>query len=182
MKYVITETQNTKLKEMIAKSIDKVGIIDTIKRYKLDLNTLSQFYHSEDDLDCEKLYKFINTFISNNILETIFITDKYGLWFDYYSFDGTLGFTYKDNEFEDEVSGYATPYWDGGCATPVDITFYNNGIDDFYDIEEKQDIIPSPKTLKLEEINDWYKNDYIKNLIKIINREMPKFREEYKKD
>ena len=182
MKYIITENQNSKLKDMIKKSIDTVGVIGTLKRYKLDLNTLSKFYRNEDDLECKDLYKFINTLISNHMLETTFITDKYGLWLDYYSFDGTVGFTYKDNEFEDEVGGYATPYWDGECVTPVDITFYNNGVDDFYDVGEDQFSIPSPKKLKWEEINDWYEYDYIKNLVKIINRVMPKLREEYKKD
>ncbi len=181
MKFIITENQNSKLKGMIKNSIENVGIIDTIKRYKLNLKTLSKFYTEDDEYDCESLYPIIFKLMSSGILKHTFTTDKFGLWIDTYSMDGTVGFTYKDNEFGDEVGGYATPYWEGECTTPVDVTFYNDTYDDWF-FDGDQFYIPTPKKLKLSEIEEWYEKVYIKNLVKTIDDFLPELRERFKKD
>lgn len=180
MKFIITENQNSKLKDMIKNSIDKVGIIDTIKRYKLDLKTLNKFYSEDNEFDCELSSNFIFKLISSGILKNTFTTKKFGLWIDTYSHDGTIGFTYEDNESGDVVGGYSTPYWDGECITPVDVTFYND-TDDEYEFDGDHFEIPTPKKLKLFEIEEWYENIYVKNLVKLIYDFLPELRERFKK-
>jgi len=181
MKFIITENQNSKLKDMIKNSIDKVGIIDTIKRYKLNLKTLNKFYSEGDEFNCELAYTLIFKLISSEILKHTFTTDKFGLWIDTYSIDGTVGFTYKDNEFGDEVGGYATPYWDGQCTTPVDVTFYNDTQDEYF-FDGDQFYIPTPEGIKLFEIEEWYEKVYVKNLVKLLDDFLPELRERFKKD
>jgi hypothetical protein len=181
MKFIITENQNSKLKDMIKNSIDKVGVIDTIKRYKLNLKTLNKFYSEGDEFDCNLANRFIFKLISSGILKNTITTEKFGLWFDPYWHDGTVGFEYKDNESGDVVGGYATPYWDGECNTPVDITFYNN-TDDEYEFDGDHFDIPSPEGIKLFEIEEWYEKVYVKNLVKLLDDFLPELRERFKKD
>lgn len=166
---------------MIKNSIDKVGVIDTIKRYKLNLKTLNKFYSEGDEFDCNLANRFIFKLISSGILKNTITTEKFGLWFDTYWYDGTVGFTYEDNESGDVVGGYATPYWDGECNTPVDITFYNN-TDDEYEFDGDHFDIPSPEGIKLFEIEEWYEKVYVKNLVKLLDDFLPELRERFKKD
>jgi len=48
MKFIITESKYEKVKNTIKKSIDEVGFIETIKRYKLPIESLDHLLEKED--------------------------------------------------------------------------------------------------------------------------------------
>jgi len=160
MKYIITERQRTmsialrlyqegnpikKINEMTGIPIET--IILSIKDY-------------DDDIDCEMAYKLIDLlFRHTNLLKT----EYESIEISYERFGRTVEFGYRTKEYI--YHGFATPYWNGECDLPIEVSNY-------YDIKRDQDEdsdwstnadIPD-RFYNISELIDWFNNDYFRIL------------------
>ena len=126
MNYIITENQKGGLKNQLKKSIEKVGLYDTLLRYNLTPQSFDRIYDENLNLSCNELYDFVS-FIFNKdyIKEKYYANDgRYKMELSYDRMSGAVYYDFKDNLHDDIFVGIATPYWDGECQFPVDCDVY----------------------------------------------------------
>jgi len=146
MKIIISESQYSSLfesnyeknKKLVEKMWDEGMSFSDIR--ELIGITKSQLYFllkdKEHKINCSTAYHDILDIIENTDLinKKINVKDiKLELYTD--GFVGTLNFIYRDDDFH--IEGMATPYYDGNCFIPVDISYFEdlatNEYNDEYD-------------------------------------------------
>jgi hypothetical protein len=173
MKYLITESQNSRLKNQISKSFDEVGFVTTINRYKLSIPQLDRIYQDSrlPEFSCDDLQEICSKILYDNDTIRKISTDKYNISISGDEFLGAVYFSITKKDTKSRIDGYATPFWDGNCHLPVDIDYFN-WVDKDGKIHDEEisgeffDIFPIPKEYEsFQEIVDWLNNDYIEILI-----------------
>jgi len=109
--------------------------------------------------------------------DTDFIRKEYSfndgestLEFTWGGFSGIIYFTYEDEDYE--ISGMASPYWNGDCSIPVDLDRIRTKStgeyeDDFGSSGFYLENTPSQFN-SIQELIDFLNKDYPKELVKII--------------
>lgn len=99
------------------------------------------------------------------------------LEFSWGGFSGIIYFTYEDEDYE--ISGMATPYWDGDCLIPVDLDrIKTKSTGDYED-----DLSPTGYVLEnipsrfnsIQELIDFLNTDYPKEIVKVMPRLISKY-------
>lgn len=99
------------------------------------------------------------------------------LEFSWGGFSGIIYFTYEDEDYE--ITGMATPFWNGDCSIPVDLDRIKNKStgdyeDDFgssgFDLEHTPSQFNS-----IQELIDFLNKDYPKEIIKVMPRLISKY-------
>ena len=146
MKIIITESQYSSLfetnyeknKKLVEKMWDEGMSFSDIR--ELIGITKSQLYFllkdKEHKINCSTAYHDILDIIENTDLINKKINVKdIELELNTDGFVGTLNFIYRDDDFH--IEGMATPYYDGYCLIPVDISYFEdlatNEYNDEYD-------------------------------------------------
>ena len=92
------------------------------------------------------------------------------LEFTWGGFSGIIYFTYEDEDYE--ISGMATPYWNGDCSIPVDLDRIKTKSTGDYEDDlglsgYVLENIPS-RFNSIQELIDFLNKDYPKQLLKVI--------------
>ena len=92
------------------------------------------------------------------------------LEFTWGGFSGIIYFTYEDEDYE--ISGMASPYWNGDCSIPVDLDRIKTKSTGDYedDLGLSGYVLENIPSLfnSIQELIDFLNNDYPKELVKII--------------
>jgi hypothetical protein len=192
---LLSENSFERTKEMISKSVDKVGVYDTIKKFGLTINAANklikpEFISSDDDqLSLNKIKSF-TPHQCNDIL-SYYIFDKKEL--DSYYKDGeveinitidrqssTWDFTiYFGKNKTEALVGYATMFWDGNNILPVDIDFYINDIEEYEgDVESNDFMVIDQKFKTIEQLIDFYNTNYFPAIIHYAKKALNSVRDE----
>ena len=191
-KKLLSENSFERTKEMISKSVDKVGVYDTIKKFGLTINAANKlikpdFISSDDDqLSLNKIKSFTPQ-QCNDILS-------------YYIFDKKeLSKTYEDKDVDVEISqndwiwrftvdfkktkesmvGYATMFWDGNNILPVDIDFYRNDKEEYEeDVETNDFMVIDEKFKTIEQLVNFYNTNYFPAIIHYAKKALNSARDE----
>lgn len=191
-KKLLSENSFERTKEMISKSVDKVGVYDTIKKFGLTINAANKlikpdFISSDDDqLSLNKIKSFTPQ-QCNDILS-------------YYIFDKKeLSKTYEDKDVDVEISqndwiwrftvdfkktkesmvGYATMFWDGNNILPVDIDFYRNDKEEYEeDVETYDFMVIDEKFKTIEQLVNFYNTNYFPAIIHYAKKALNSARDE----
>jgi len=183
MKIIITESQYKNLLE--SKEDKKSDILydmlvngmsmDDIKEYT-GLNMREIIFYLKDkemNIDC----KYSEDLVPILMFRTDFINKNYNfndgqMFINLRSggFSGAVEFEFNDENYK--LTGYATPYWNGDCDTPVDGSYFEDkrtgDYNDYYDNTNKK-IKNTPSGFNtIQELIDFLNNDYPKQLIKPI--------------
>ena len=99
------------------------------------------------------------------------------LEFTWGGFSGIIYFTYEDEDYE--ISGMATPYWNGDCLIPVDldrIKTKSTGVyeDDLSPTGYVLENIPS-RFNSIQELIDFLNTDYPKEIIEVMPELIAKY-------
>ena len=100
------------------------------------------------------------------------------LEFTWGGFSGIIYFTYEDEDYE--ISGMATPYWNGDCSIPVDFDRIKDKStgdyedDDFYGSDIFLENTPS-KFNSIQELIDFLNKDYPLEIIEVMPRLISKY-------
>ena len=117
--------------------------------------------------------------INRNIDLTKFNYEEGSLELSYGWDSGTLNFFYKDSLYH--IDGYATPYWDGECMIPVDISYFENTktkeySEEYDNLQMSVDYELVPKKFSsYQEIIDFMNNDYPMIILPKIENSIPHY-------
>lgn len=173
MKYLITESQGSRLKNQLTQSFDEIGFAETIDRYKLTIPQLDKIYKNSrlPEFSCGDLNEICSILIYDGIIKKEYTTKKYHISLDMDNFVSAVYFKVTDKKTTNSLDGYATPYWDGNCYLPIDIEYYNFTDDDGDSGDEeltgdyyKRYELPT-EFESFQAIINWMENDYIKYII-----------------
>ena len=141
MKYIITENQYNKTRQMIYNSFENIGFLNTIKKYKLSPEALDKLfpdgiseiislhYEFTGDQKCSIMEDLIYAFFRISYLSNYKVSyddSEYVFLFstDYHT--GALMMEIRDKNYGDEIGIYATPFYEGYCQLPIDISYYDD--------------------------------------------------------
>ncbi len=184
MKIIITESQfNTLFESNFEKNSNLV--------YKM-WNDGMDFYEISDytGLELEQIIFllkdkkiYIDCGLAYNLVGLVFRTDlvnkkhsfkdmSASIEFSWDGFGGYTTFDYNDTDYK--LIGFATPYWNGDCRTPVEGSYFEDRESgDYYDMYDNQGLTTSytPKSFEsISELIDFLNNDYPKLLIEPIKK------------
>jgi hypothetical protein len=178
MKYLITESQGSRLQKQLTQSFDEIGFAKTIDRYKLSIPQLNKIYKNSrlPEFSCDDLNEICSVLIYDTVIRKKHITEKYHIWLDMDDFLSAVYFKVTDKKTTNSLDGYATPYWDGNCSLPIDIEMYT-WTDSDGEVNDDEIIGQDYEQYKLptefesfQSIMDWMENDYIETIITFCER------------
>ena len=193
MKYIITESQYNKTKQMILKSFEEVGITKTIQKFKLSPEALDKLFtggvseiEKFDVLGkCSVLEDLIKVFFRIKYF-TNYVLDyegepMYSFRFGNDNHTGALIIDIKDLNYGDTITVYASPFYEGYCEVPIDVYQYDDTNGFTHDPEDliQYEYKVSPDDFKtFSDISNWFKNEYPKIVLNYIEPNWSKFRQE----
>lgn len=174
MKLLITENQKNKLKTKILDSFEKTDVHNTLTNYSLTPKTLDYIFKNDfPEFDCYDLGSLYRYFDIKKYFDHNFTFDFNNKTYEVSShrrFDGVMEYDIKDPENNDGVVVLATPYYDGECFIPVDVTDYFVG-DDYHEIggDHYNDVISPPENFSsFVEFLNWFKNDAMEQMFEVV--------------
>ena len=194
-KKLLSENSFERTKEMISKSVDKVGVYDTIKKFGLTINAANKlikpdFISSDDDqLSLNKIKSFTpqqcNDILSYYIFDKKELTNNYkdgdveiNIEIDRQSATWDLTIYFGKNKTE-ALIGYATMFWDGNNILPVDIDFYRNDIEEYEeDVESNDFMVIDEKFKTIEQLVNFYNTNYFPAIIHYAKKVLSSARDE----
>lgn len=191
MKIIISESQYNLLlesnfeknKRLVGNMWDEGMDLDEISSLiGLDKSQIISFLKDKEiKIDCG----FAERLTTLLFWKTDFIRKEYSfndgettLEFTWGGFSGIIYFTYEDEDYE--ISGMASPYWNGDCSIPVDLDRIKDKStgdyeeDDFGDSGIFLENTPS-KFNSIQELIDFLNKDYPLEIIEVMPRLIAKY-------
>ena len=109
----------------------------------------------------------------------------------YKRIDGIMEYDIKDPENNDAIVVLATPYYEGDCFVPVDVTDYfveaadENGRESYYEIWTDDTFMPlsPPENFSsFSEFLNWFKTDALEQIFEFVIPLLEMTRDKYKND
>jgi hypothetical protein len=199
--FIISENSLEKTKNMIDRSIEKIGLIPTIKKYGLTINVANKLiepgnifrdgdqlvYHRTHHFSVIQCKDIIEYYIfDKKELPSYYKDDEVEIYVDYNNFAGTWPFTIYFGENEREgMTGYATIFWDDDYELPISIDFYRNSAEEYEsEFEFNEFMVIDEKFKTIQQLVDYYKTNYFsaikyysKKALKIARKEMDEWLE-----
>jgi len=174
MKILLKENQLNDLRKTLSISIEENGLYETLRRYNLNLRSLSFIFKGEElpEITCDDLYSLIyhHENFRRDLNNNVKTYKNYMFNFDFDELGGSLFFSCRElgnPNYVDQLSGYATPYWDGNCYLPIDFDYYTwtdiNGDQNDEEITGEyfySEEVPTQFD-SFKEIDKWINNDYL---------------------
>ena len=179
---LLLETNLEKNKKLVGKMWDEGMNFDEISEL-IGISKSNVVYYLKDKnikIDCDLAERLSSLlFWKTNLIHKkySFNDGESTLEFTWGGFSGIIYFTYEDEDYE--ISGMASPYWNGDCSIPVDLDRIKNKStgdyeDDFgssgFDLEHTPSQFNS-----IQELIDFLNKDYPKEIIKVMPRLISKY-------
>ena len=165
MKFIITENSLEKTKNMVAKSVDGIGIVPTIKILGLPIKVANKLIVPSDGesfttYECKEILEYY--IFNKKVLPSDYKDDEVEIHLSYDDFVGTWSFTiYFDDNENEGMMGYATMFWDDNKELPVSIDFYSNTTEEYENDIEFNDFMVIDENFKtIQQLVDYYKTNY----------------------
>jgi hypothetical protein len=135
-------------------------------------------------IDCGLAYKLVGLLFRTDLVNKkhSFEDISASIEFSWDGFGGYTTFDYNDTDYI--LIGFATPYWNGDCRTPVDGSYFEDiNYGDNYDDYDNQGLTTSytPKSFEsISELIDFLNNEYPKLLINPIMKLIHYYENKYK--
>ena len=183
MKIIISESQYDLLlesnieknKKLVGKMWDEGMNFDEISEL-IGISKSNVVYYLKDKnikIDCDLAERLSSLlFWKTNLIHKkySFNDGKSTLEFTWGGFSEIIYFTYEDEDYE--ISGMASPYWNGDCSIPVDLDRIKTKSTGDYedDLGLSGYVLENIPSLfnSIQELIDFLNNDYPKELVKII--------------
>jgi len=138
----------------------------------------------EIHIDCGLAYELVGLLFRTDLVNKkhSFENMRADIEFSWDGFGGYSVFEYNDTDYK--LVGFATPYWNGDCRTPVDGSYFEDKhYPDSYDDYDNQGLTTSytPKSFEsISELIDFLNNEYPKLLIDPIKELIHYYENKYK--
>ena len=180
MKIIISESQHENLfseknYRLVFKMWDQGNDISEISELTgiRESVVLYLLREKEINIDCEFAETLLTTLYRTSMINKDFRSGDEILRLEWTSFGGYISFNYEDPKYI--LKGYATPYWNKECVTPVDSSYFEDKEinkyeeDSWNDYTEKMENTPSSFN-SIQELIDFLNNDYPKELFRSIQK------------
>lgn len=186
MKFIITENSLEKTKNMVAKSVDGIGIVPTIKILGLPIKVANKLIVPSDGesfttYECKEILEYY--IFNKKVLPSDYKDDEVEIDLSFDSFVGTWNFTiYFDKNENEGMFGYATMFWDDNRELPISIDFYRNGLEEYENDIEFNDFIKIDQKFKtIQQLVDYYNENYF-SVVKYYSKKALKLARDEMKD
>jgi hypothetical protein len=191
MKVILSENSFERTKEMIAKSVDRIGIVDTIKKFGLSSKVASKLIEpgvilpGDHQLSLERIKSF-TSYQCREILEyyiffkkelpSYYKDDEVEIYLSFDNWSGTWNFAiYFDKNENEKMTGYATMFWDDIRELPVSVDFYSNNTEEYdNDFEFNDFMVIDEKFKTINELVDYFNKNYF-SVIKYYSKRALKY-------
>jgi hypothetical protein len=194
MKYIISENQNSKIKTKILYSFEDIGVFDTLTRYSLTPKGLDVIFNNDfPEFNCNELRYLFQYLYYKKFYDQKFSYDFNGKTYEVSSYITSADFMeyyIKDPENNDGIVVLATPYYEGDCFLPVDVTDYfvinilGEG-DTYYEIWTDDTFVavqPPENFSSFSEFFNWFKDDAMLELFEFVIPHLEMTRDKYEND
>jgi hypothetical protein len=182
MKVIISENSFERTKEMIAKSVDRIGIVPTIKKFGLSLKVANKLIvpnggKSFTAYQCGEILAHYIFFKKE--LPSSYKDDEVNIYLRFDPYSGTWGFSvYFDKNENEGMSGYGTMFWDDVKELPISIDFYRNDLEEYESEIEFNDFMTIDEKFKtIQQLVDYYNENYF-SVVKYYSKKALKFARE----
>lgn len=186
MKFIITENSLEKTKNIVAKSVDGIGIVPTIKILGLPIKVANKLIVPSDGesftpYECKEILEYY--IFNKKVLPSDYKDDEVEIDLSFDSFVGTWNFTiYFDKNENEGMFGYATMFWDDNRELPISIDFYRNGLEEYENDIEFNDFIKIDQKFKtIQQLVDYYNENYF-SVVKYYSKKALKLARDEMKD
>jgi hypothetical protein len=157
---IITESNIDDMKYEVEQSIEKVGLVKTLKRYKFPIKLANIMFQ----LTRPFTYEECNQIISYYLFETKVLSNTYqdkDVDVEISRNDGTWRFIIEFKKTKEAIAGYGTMFWGGEDILPIDVTVYSNEIRNYdSDTELNYHVDINFEFHKISELLDWFNSNY----------------------
>lgn len=178
-KFIITENSLEKTKSMITKSIDRIGIVPTIKKFGLPIKIADKLItpnggNSFTSYQCREILEHYIFFKKE--LPSYYKDDEVEIYLSFDNWSGTWNFTiYFDKNENEKMTGYATMFWDDIRELPVSVDFYSNNTEEYEnDFEFNDFMVIDEKFKTINELVDYFNKNYF-SVIKYYSKRALKY-------
>jgi hypothetical protein len=172
MKFIVSESQINRTQKMIISSVNQIGLINTMKKFKLNLTGINKILKDVDlevfDWDIKEISDIIVLLIRYKLTEVDFMFDNVEIIF---GSDRNYYVTIEINVFTNTeliiYYGYATPFLEGAEMLPIQSNekdVHNNKTEDVknYSVDFYR-YIDTPMNFKtFQDLTTWVKDTYPK--------------------
>lgn len=138
----------------------------------------------EIHIDCGFAYKLVGMLFKTDLINKkhSFDDGTQDLEFKWDDWTGSVEFKHQDSDFE--LVGFATPYWDGECRTPVEGSYFEDkrhediSYDDYDNLGLSTDYTPKSFD-SISELINFLNNEYPKLLIQAIEEIIHYYKNKY---
>lgn len=192
---ILSENSFEKTKEMIAKSVDRIDIAPTIKKFGLPLKVANKFIVPDkgESFTPDQCKEILQYYIFNKkTLPSNYEDDEVKIYLSLDSFAGTWYYTiYFDKNESESMTGYGTMFWDDNRELPISIDFYRNVLKE-YDNEDfvfNEYMVIDERFKTIQQLVDFYNENYFsavkyysKKALRIARKEMEDWFEDDRSD
>lgn len=178
-KFIITENSLEKTKSMITKSIDRIGIVPTIKKFGLPIKIADKLIkpnggNSFTSYQCREILEHYIFFKKE--LPSYYKDDEVEIYLSFDNWSGTWNFAiYFDKNENEKMTGYATMFWDDIRELPVSVDFYSNNTEEYEnDFEFNDFMVIDEKFKTINELVDYFNKNYF-SVIKYYSKRALKY-------
>ena len=162
---IITESNIDNMKYEVEQSIEKVGLVKTLKRYKFPIKLANIMFQ----LTRPFTYEECNQIISYYLFETKVLSNTYqdkDVDVEISHNDGTWRFIIEFKKTKEAMAGYGTMFWGGEDILPIDVTVYSNEIRNYdSDTELNYHVDIKFPFHKISELLEWFNSYYYDTII-----------------
>jgi hypothetical protein len=162
---IITESNIDDMKYEVEQSIEKVGLVKTLKRYKFPIKLANIMFQLTRPFTSEECNQIISYYLFEKKVLSKTYEDK-DVNVEISRNDGTWHFTIDFKKTKESMGGYGTMFWDGEGILPIDVTVYSNEIRN-YDTDTELNYYIDIKFPfhKISELLEWFNSYYYDTII-----------------
>ena len=158
---IISESNINDMKYEVRQSIDEVGLIETLRRYKFPRKLADIMFELDRPFTNEECNEILTYYIFEKKVLPKTYRDKnvnIKLWVD--DMVGSWTFEINFKKTKEGMHGYATMFWDGSDQLPINVDIYANEIRNYdSDVELFYGLDIKFPFHKISELIEWF-NDY----------------------
>ena len=159
---IITESNIDDMKYEVEQSIEKVGLVKTLKRYKFPIklaNIMFQLTRPFTSEECNQiLYYYL---VEKKVLSKTYEDKDVDVEISTDNLEGSWRFIIEFKKTKEAMSGYGTMFWGDEDILPIDVTVYSNEIRNYdTDTELNYHVNINFEFHKISELLDWFNSNY----------------------
>jgi hypothetical protein len=164
---IITESNINDMKYEVRQSIDEVGLIETLRRYKFPRKLADIMFELDRPFTNEECNEILSYYIFEKKVLPKTYRDKdvnIEVWVD--DMVGSWTFEINFKKTKEGMHGYATMFWDGSDILPINLSFYSNWNRNYEnDPQLYYPVEINFEFYKISELLDWFNSNYYDSII-----------------